>query len=246
MRTETVYISTPHYKDIPWIVESYRKQLELRAHEERNMTVNINTKWNALCVHRQTIERMEMLEDRNVKLLKSLTEKGDRLVCQEKIIQELQRDIKCEHGTRNALIMKCEELENEIKAQEALATCACDDAAEHIKKQSEEITKLRKVNTYLLDGCPDGFAIPSYRTIKKQYIEAITKIELLKVRLANCEYYAELALESDDPHVLGRECANRRYLRNIVIEAKIGADANQATNTKTGEVFSTPPYEEMS
>lgn len=213
------------------ILTRYKKLLGHK--EEKNMATNINTKWNALAVHRQTIERMEMLENRNAELHKSLREKSDCVVRQDKTIQ-------AERDTRDVLIEKCEELENEIKAQEILTTHTFDEAEELIKKQNAKISMLETMNASLLDGCSDGEGIPTYRTMKKQYVKAITKIELIRVRLMNCAFYAEQAL------ALGNlSFPVRKYFNDIIVESSISDNGCYAINAKTGEVVSTLSFKEI-
>lgn len=71
--------------------------------------------------------------------------------------------------------------------------------------------------------------------MKAALVDAAKKVGMLKVRLANCDYYAESALS------LGAlDYSTKKYLLNIRTEAGIGADAKQAANFRTGEVYKGP------
>lgn len=68
--------------------------------------------------------------------------------------------------------------------------------------------------------------VPTYRTMKKDYIAAIAKIERLKIRLANCGYFAKWVLDHDMQNSV------QRNLRNIVTEADINSQ-KEKTNGKS-------------
>jgi chromosome segregation ATPase len=71
--------------------------------------------------------------------------------------------------------------------------------------------------------------------VKAALVDAAKKVGMLKVRLANCDYYAESALSLGD-----LDQSAKQYLLNIRTEAGIGADDKQATNFRTGEVYEGP------
>lgn len=104
---------------------------------------------------------------------------------------------------------------------------------DYSRKRKLELQILREAQDFLLDGYDDGDSVPSYRTMKEGYIAAITKIELFKVRLANCGYFAE--------QFSGSNASETVRLKNLImVEARLGADAKRATNYKTGEVYKGP------
>lgn len=162
------------------------------------------------------IQRMECAVREAADLQEKLRKARSIIDTQEQTIDQLRGELKKLvtidqlREENDYLNKRCNELKKEVADIKDLMIHTLDDATEHIKKQNLEIEALKAEQALLLDGAEDGDSVPSYRTMKKDYIEAITRIELYKVRLANCRYLAERISATNYDSKVG-------YLRNCII-----------------------------